>query len=369
MKSYIPDYNDDYYIFKLAFNSEMHIEYMRNGYNHLYNNNGQYCLYTYDGYILINKEAENLFNLFSDGDVLSINGQGIVYCLYDESSNDNAIVCTLQCNSNCVMCPCSEYSRRTSGLCSIQELREILRYIPKDTPFLTITGGEPTLLNEDFFRLMLLLQNNFEFTKFLLLTNGRAFGDFSFVKHFVECIPDNIRIGIPIYGYDENTHDSITQTNGSFKQSVIGIHNLLHYNIEVELRIVLTKQTAQYLDMIARYIVKYFHGIACVNFMGLEMLGNAAKNREKVWIPYYEAFKKSKNAIRFLIANGIDVQIYNLPLCCVDEEYWDICAKSISDYKVEFTDECVECDLKEICGGIFNSTRKLLNFRGMPIKR
>lgn len=267
------------------------------------------------------------------------------------------------------MCPCSEVSRRTSEICSLEELQELIRYIPRTAPFLTITGGEPTLLKNDFFGLLKTLQYDFDETKFLLLTNGRAFSDYSFTQRLVECLPNNIRIGIPIYGYNEETHDTITQTEGSFKQAVIGIHNLLHYNIETELRIVLTKQNINNMEKIAKYIIKYFRGIACVNFMGLELMGNAAKNKDKVWLPFDEAFQKSKKAIRLLIANGIDTQLYNFPLCSVEPAYREICAKSISDYKVEFGDECDECDLKEICGGVFDSTKRVIKFKGKPIKR
>ncbi|OQB13118.1 MAG: molybdenum cofactor biosynthesis protein A [Firmicutes bacterium ADurb.Bin193] len=369
MKNYIKDYNDDYHVFKLAMSQEKHIEYMKTGFNHIYNDNGVYKLYTYDGYILLSQDAEKLFEIYSDGDVLSIDNRGIVYEEYRATSNDNAIVCTLQCNSNCFMCPCSEMSRRTSEICSLEELQELIRYIPRTVPFITITGGEPTLLKNDFFGLFKTLQYEFNETKFLLLTNGRAFADYSFTQRFVECLPNNIRVGIPIYGYNEDTHDVITQTKGSFKQAVIGIHNLLHYNIETELRIVLTKQNINNMEKIARYIIKYFRGIACVNFMGLELMGNAAKNSEKVWLPFDEAFQKSKKAIRLLIGNGINTQLYNFPLCSVEPAYWEICAKSISDYKVEFGKECQECDLKEICGGVFDSTKRVINFKGRPIKR
>lgn len=369
MRNYIRNYSDEYYVFKVAMKQEEHIEYMRRGFNHIYKDDDACKLYTYDGYIVLDKSSTKLFELYKGDDVLSIDNRGIVYELYRAESDDNAIVCTLQCNSNCIMCPCSEQSRRTSALCRLDELKEILRYIPQTAPFLTITGGEPTLLKDDFLGLMSILQSKFGETNFLLLTNGRAFSDYRFVKRFVDCLPDNIRVGIPIYGYNEITHDNITQTPGSFKQAVIGIHNLLHYNIETEIRIVLTKQNVDNIDKIAKYIIKFFRGVACVNFMGLELMGNAAKNRDKVWLPYDEAFRKCEVALKLLIANGIDTQLYNFPLCAVEPAYWGICSKSISDYKVEFSEECRECAVRGICGGVFDSTKRVINFRGTPIKR
>jgi len=369
MKTYIKDYHDEYYVFKLAYSESSHYNYMQTGFNHIYNDNGCYKLYTYDGYILMNEDVQKLFEIYTDNDVLSIDKYGIVYEQYKHNASDNALVLTLQCNSNCIMCPCSEQSRRNSQLCTIDELKEIIRYIPRSAPFITITGGEPTLLKNDFFELLSCLQYDFDRTNFLLLSNGRAFGDYQFTQRFVECLPEHFRVGIPLYGFNESTHDSITRTPGSFKQAVIGIHNLLHYNIETEIRIVLTKQNINNIVDIAKYIIKYFRGVSCVNFMGLEMLGNAAKNKELVWLPYNEMFQKSKKAINLLITNGIDTQLYNFPLCSVDRSYWEICAKSISDYKIEYSDECNECELKKICGGVFDSTKRVTNFKGIPIKR
>ena len=369
MKHYIDGYNDSGYMFKLAHHGALHLEYMKNGYNHIFCDGGEYKLYTYDGYIPMPAGTEKLFDIYGEDDVLSIDERGIVYEQYRASSDDNAIVCTLQCNSNCIMCPCSERSRRESRLCSFEDLQELLRYIPKSARFLTITGGEPTLLKEDFFSLMSALRGGYDETGFLLLTNGRAFGDYRFAKRFAACMPDNMRVGIPLYGYNETAHDRITQTKGSFQQTVIGIQNLLHYGVETEIRVVLTKQTIDAIDGIAAYIIKYFPGIACVNLMGLEMMGNAAKNRELVWLPYRQIFEKSKCAVKRLIVNGIDAKLYNFPLCAVDKSYWEICAKSISDYKVDYSGECEGCDVKEICGGVFDSTKRVVHFTGSPIKR
>lgn len=368
MKRFIKGYDDEYYIFKICFNEADHINYMQSGLNHILKTDTGFRLYTYDGYIDMPEDTKMLFEECNENDVFSIDTKGVIYNLYRADSNDNAIVFTMQCNSNCIMCPCSEISRKNGVLSSAESIKELLAYIPQNVRYLTLTGGEPTLLKNDFFEIMQYIKETRSDTHFQLLTNGRAFGDYSFTKRFVECLPNSIELGIPIYGYNETTHDVITQTKGSFKQTVIGVHNLLHYNINVELRIVLTKLNVEYLDKIALYIVKYLQGVRCVNFMGLELMGNAAKNMDKVWLPYNEVFEKSKKALNILIAHGIDVQLYNFPLCSVSKEYWDICSKSISDYKIEYDDECVKCSVKELCGGVFDSTKRMTKFVGNPIK-
>ncbi len=368
MNRHISGYNDDYYIFKVCFSTDEHIHYMQTGLNHIFKVENEIRLYTYDGYIVMPEASQSIFEEFNEKDVLSIDPMGVLFQLYRSDSSDNAIVFTMQCNSNCVMCPCSEASRKNAFLSSADYIKELLRYIPENAHYLTLTGGEPTLLKNDFFEIMQYIRETRKNTHFQLLTNGRAFGDYSFTKKFIDCIPEKIELGIPLYGYNEATHDAITQSSGSFRQTVIGVHNLLHHDVDVEIRIVLTKQNIDYIEKVAAYIVKHLARVKCVNFMGLELMGNAAKNMDKVWLPYDVMFNKSEKAIRLLINHGIDVRLYNFPLCAVKKEYWVLCAKSISDYKIEYDDSCAECLVKEICGGIFDSTKRMAKITGSPIR-
>ena len=97
-----------------------------------------------------------------------------------------------------------------------------------------------------------------------------------------------------------------------------------------------------------------------VKFIGLEMLGNARRNLNDVWIDYKESFSKMKSAIDLLVKNEIDVGIYNYPLCCVDQPYWSLCEKSITDYKVRYLPQCNQCIKKDACGGMFSGTYNLM---------
>ena len=155
-----------------------------------------------------------------------------------------------------------------------------------------------------------------------------------------------------------NGLDAITQTPGSFDETFVGLKNLARLNIAVELRVVVSKLNAARLGVIADLIATELppQSVKSVKFMGLEMLGAAAKNRERVWISYEEAFQKSKESIRKLLLNGRDVELYNFPLCAVEEEFWPICAKSVAAYKARFTEKCANCRAQDACGGIFAGT-------------
>ena len=79
-----------------------------------------------------------------DADAISFENTGICYRFYQADAGDAAIVTGLACNTNCVMCPVSESSRRHAQLTPVDELKMQLRYFGTDIPHITITGGEPT---------------------------------------------------------------------------------------------------------------------------------------------------------------------------------------------------------------------------------
>lgn len=307
---------------------------------------------------LTDSERE-LLNASCDFDVFEISASGNAYKYYNNLSVDNAILVTNRCNSNCIMCPTAESIRRKNEEYTADELIKIAKHIPSDAPHITITGGEPFLIKEDMFKLLNYLKLQLSDTSFLLLTNGRAFCSKKYVSLFKETAPPDILLGIPIHGFNSQTHDYITQAEGSFSQTFCGIKNLLSAGARVELRIVVSGLNADFITEIAELISAEFKTAFCVKFIGLEMTGNAAKNSKQVWIDYPTAFQKSKKGVDILVESGIDVGIYNFPLCAVDKKYWNICEKSISDYKVRFASECSKCTVKDACGGMFSGTVRM----------
>lgn len=288
--------------------------------------------------------------------------------LFRGESNDNALVVTNKCNSNCVMCPCGEYLRRMPANETSEHLCEIVEYIPSDAKHLTITGGEPTLLGDSLFTVLRKISEHFEdFTQIQFLTNGRAFSNKAYLQGFLEAAPRNIYYGIPLYAYSPDTHDPITQTQGSFEQAVNGIQALLKHGGRVEIRIVVSRLNYQHMDKLAEFIVSHFQGATHVTIMATEMCGAAAVNRARVWIDYADAFEASKFAIKTLLAGGIDVRLYNFPLCKVERGYWSLCWKSISDHKIRYYEGCKICRVRDICGGVFGSTLNLTKMRLDPI--
>lgn len=336
--------------------------------------------YGYRAYIFQNKpeikDLEDLnycyeingYETIKDYDVLEIINDINIKVLYRDDSDDNAIVVTNQCNSNCVMCPDSDIIRNCNENVAIDKLLEQVRCLPSDVRYMTITGGEPGMLKNDLNVLLRECKERLNDTEFLLLSNGRIFSNTEYVNEFAQSIPSNIRIGIPLYADNEEKHDEITRTKNSFKQTMSGIRKLIERNVDIEIRIVVLKKNYQLLENIANFIVKEIPEVKMVNIMALEMLGNSFKNRDEVWINFEETKEYLYKACTRLIKSGIITNLYNFPLCNLDERLYSLNHKSITDYKVRYKDECEECKAKDICGGFFFSTINVKDIKVKPIK-
>lgn len=356
MIAWFKDYSGKYRIVSLAVNEETKKDLINEAVDFICVENSSVKLYPEDLILSVDSNIIGKLNCYHNYDVFELEENGKLLECYDDTSNDNYFFVTGKCNSNCIMCPSPDVMRQQPNGRSIDNLIEIARHIPEDISHLTITGGEPFMVGSDIFRFFQFLKDKFENTEFLLLTNGRIFAVNSYVSNFISTKPNNCIVAIPIHGSTKQIHDKITQTVNSFEQTVEGIRNLLRNKVRVELRIVVSKLNIDDIDNIALLIVKEFPSIEYVSIMAMEMTGSARVNKDAVWIPYVEAAKSVKKAVYTLANNGIDVKLYNFPLCSVSKELWPLCKKSISPNKVRYSEECFKCKMLSSCGGVFAGT-------------
>lgn len=301
-----------------------------------------------------------------DFDVAEVTSGGRLHLLYRDQSSDNVLFITNQCNSNCIMCPDSETARLRPSVITKDFLLQLIGLIPGDTRFLTITGGEPTLMKWDLCEILLACREHFERTSFLLLTNGRSFSSDEYREKILECVPDRIRFGIPLHAPEAALHDRISGIPGSFAQTTYALLHLQH-RITLEIRIVVSKLNYRFLHEIAAYIANHYPQTKVVCFMGLELLGSAALRRDMLWIDYSETIAALDAAAKILISSGIDMKIYNYPLCSLPNHLWSLAVQSISDYKTSYRPECASCSVRSACGGFFSSTVKYKGISVHPI--
>lgn len=368
MLFYIRDYKVGYRIAKIARSEKTCEELRQDGFETILICNDEVVIYPDCLAIKLSELEREKIEPLRDYDIVEISDRGIGYRLYSDSEGDTTVVTTARCNSNCIMCPAGEKERKRVGDNPLENIERFIEYLPPDLYNLVITGGEPTLVKENFFVIMELIKNKFSLTRVLLLTNGRSLSNREFFERFRRTVPSHFRVAVPIHGHVAELHDNITQTPGSFRQTLAGISNLLSAHMVIEIRVIVSKLNYDYLQEIAEFIADNMKGVFCVNFVGLEVRGNCAKNADIVYIDYYKAAQKMSPAIDILVKRGIDVGIYNYPLCLLDRRYWPIAEKSISGYKSKFYDECNECEVNESCCGIFKASMDFIKPEVFPIK-
>lgn len=282
----------------------------------------------------------------------------------EEKAESSALVyVTNQCNSNCIMCPDSVKLRTRPNEVTRENLLEQISEINPEAEHVDITGGEPTLLKEQLPELIEAVFRQAPDAEVLMLSNGRSFAAGGYTERFSAFAHRRLKIEIPIHGDCAELHDRIAGCPESFAQTRAGIHHLLEAGVEVGIRIVVSRLNYSRLNELIRFISREFPEIKYVNLMGMEVLGNAWKNREQVWIEFDEVKDSLQQAVEQCFACGIIPSLYNYPLCLFDRKYWYCYRNSISDYKIRYFEECEKCTEKSRCGGFFASTYRYTRYK------
>lgn len=364
----INDYQHCHYIGSVSFSEDTNKYLIECGLNPIFIDKDTFYLVNESLKFSMNEELKDYICHLNELDVIEILPNGVIRHVVNQKGDDATLFITEKCNSNCIMCPYSETIRKNGTIPNIDVLIQMAKHFPKDLKHVTITGGEPFIIKENLFDILNIYKHKYDEQEILLLTNGRVFCMDKYVTKLTMYSPNSLVLGIPLHGHTAELHDSISGVNDSFNQTCSGISKLLKNHIFVELRIVVSKINYKYLTQIAKYISEHFPSVFRVVFVGLEMVGNAAVNKDKVWISYKESAPYIQEAIELLVNSGITTKVYNYPLCTIEKKYWDICARSISDYKVTFADICNECIVKKICGGVFNGTFNIEKDEIEPIR-
>lgn len=300
----------------------------------------------------------NNIHLLSEGDVVEILPNGLINVFYQINSKHNLIFVTSRCNSNCIMCP--QIIDNNEG--NLLDLNlKLISLIDKSTEELALTGGEPTVIGHDLFHLILACKHYLPNTSLLLLTNARKFSDLKYTHLFSSLGHPNITIAITLYGDNDIEHDFIVGSKDAFNEMVRGILNLATFGNSIEIRIVIHKYTYKGLLRISEYIYRNMAFVKHIAFMGLETTWRAKANLELLWVEPKEVINSLEESIRYLAQRGMNLSIYNIPLCLLPKNLWKFARQSISEWKNSFDSECLMCSVKNQCSGMFES--------GVPVYR
>lgn len=271
------------------------------------------------------------------------------------NTSTNSLLLTERCDNYCLMC--SQPPREENDDWLLQVASDVISLMPVESDVLGFTGGEPTIYGDGFIELIRHFSETLPNTALHILSNGRKFSDIEFAEKYANVSNKSMMIGIPIYGAESQLHDYVVQADGAFDQTINGILNLGEFGQSVEIRIVAHKQTASSLLQIAEYISRNLPFVDQVAIMGLEMIGLARGNFKEVWIDPIEYKNQLSEAVNHLASSNIHVMVYNHQLCLTHPDVWKFAVKSISDWKNEYDPICEPCEVRNQCGGFFNSAK------------
>lgn len=286
--------------------------------------------------------------------------------MYKRAFRHNSLLITERCNNHCVMC--SQPPRDVDDSWIVEELFRVIELIPKDTPEITITGGEPTLLGERLLQLIRAVKHQLPITALHILSNGRRFSDPEFARQCGAIAHPDLVIGIPIYSDNYIDHDYVVQGKGGFDEAVRGIYNLKRHGVKVEIRCVIHRGTYSRLDKLAVFISRNLTFVDHVALMGYEAMGFGKTNAKHLFVLPEVFIAKLNTAIQVLRFARISTSVYNLPLCLLRGPAAQLAVQSISDWKNEYLPECEGCIEKAHCTGFFASTKGLYEGQVVPKK-
>ncbi len=288
-----------------------------------------------------------------EGDIVALEpNTAFVRSIYRPHEKHHALFVTERCSSNCLMCSQPPKDRDDTGALTKRN-RELIRLMRPTPPYLTITGGEPTLLGDHLFTLIADLKDHLPDTELHMLTNGRTFAWQAYAQRFRDLGHPNICLGIPLYSDFAGEHDHVVQAKGAFDQTVAGLHQLARVGIRVEIRVVLHRLTVPRLTRLAEFIYRNFPFAEHVALMGLEHTGYTPRNIDQLWIDPFDYQTELESATRYLAERDMTVSIYNHQLCVLPGSLWRFAQKSISDWKNAYLPECENCCALDQCGGLF----------------
>lgn len=163
---------------------------------------------------------------------------------------------TYRCNNKCLHC----YSgtATVSRELSTEEWKKVIdRAYDLGIPQILFTGGEPTL-REDLIELIKHAEAVGLVTG--LVTNGRRLKDLNYVMKLADAGLDYVQVTLE--SHKPEIHDAITETLGSWNETVAGIRNLLQTSIYTSVNMTLNRKNLKF----AAETVDFFHKLGLKRF-------------------------------------------------------------------------------------------------------
>lgn len=274
------------------------------------------------------------------------------------------------CNNKCKHCVIDDSKdklieqQKNINLSTLECLKQIDIASKKGVTNIVLTGGEVTI-RKDFSELIKkCTEYNLNIT---IQTNGRMLHHESIINTIKDV--KNIKFIVALHGANKETHDSITQVNGSFEETCAGIKKMCDIGKFIILKVVIShinfKELPEIIHLGTKLGIKYF----CFAFPHGQ--GAARKNFDKIMLTYSSLKPILKKLIFIAKENNSNIEFEAIPFCIIpnnmnlvgelkyytgdtictqvheDTFQWNKIRKSIK----KKGSNCINCDMNEFCEG------------------
>jgi His-Xaa-Ser system radical SAM maturase HxsC len=300
------------------------------------------------------------------GDIVQINNDGQINILWEKKSTQNALYLTDTCNVDCVMCPQPQKPHNKIHLKVAHRILDLLSR--EELSHMCITGGEPTLLKDDFLKILERCTSEHPRAYINILTNGQTLSNLDFAKQCAIRSSHGTCYCVSMHGDSPVTHDKIVQKNGAFGNVHRSLYNLSKLNVGIEVRFVISKINYKRLPNLADFFFRSYPFVHHFALMGLEMTGWASKNSDIVWIDPVDYQRELEHFVVEAERRGLNFSIYNHQLCTLPKRAWKHARQSISEWKQNFISACETCEIQGRCGGFFATSKDLVSRGINPVR-
>ncbi|MDD2907718.1 MAG: radical SAM protein [Candidatus Gracilibacteria bacterium] len=270
------------------------------------------------------------------------------------------------CNNACHFCSNPSNGNNISYERGIELLDDFKK---RDYSGVIFTGGEPTLSPD--------LPKWLAYSKTIglgnrMISNGMMCSNTDFMKRLADSGLELVHFSV--YSCYEKIHDFLTDTPGSWKKLMMSITNAINSGVRVQINTVINHYNENHLDKTVMFLTKTFPPIQHIvwNNLDPEMM----RKTDTAWstLPNFDNFKPSLNrAMEYLQSTGRTFRAEKMPLCYIRGFEW--CSTETrkivkeeerivhfldfremireTEWEHEKLSECKNCDLNQICSGVY----------------
>lgn len=230
------------------------------------------------------------------------------------------------CNHKCLFCPCSSNTPRHRIVSTDEVISTVNRaLLDPDLQNILLSGGEPTI-QPHFFEILQFLAK--KPTRVGMLSNADALHDKDLVQKIISIIPpQKLHVTTSIHSHVAENHDRVTNKNGSFSRSILGLSNLVDAGVDVTIKHCITKLNYAEMDTFTDFVYEIFPDNVKLLFCSIDYCGKAGENNSLVAVEFKDSGPHIELALEKVIsyrneARNRHVVVTDTPLCAVDPYYW-----------------------------------------------